>query len=269
MPRSSGRARRPATYRAEFVVRLKPGVSSERLAIAYGAKHVYAYPDLDNVNLWQAGPGTNPVNFPKRLLRDARVLDAYPVYQPGVVKHSLPNDPLLPVQWHLYNVGQTNGATNGGVVESNVEAAWDTGMTGKGALISVVDDGIEYTHPDLNDHIVQSASYDFLSGDDDPMPTATARRARHVGGRGGGGRGEQRDRRVRGGPGRPARGVAADRRGPSPTPSSPTRSGGIRPRGRPTASAGSMPPRSTFTTTAGGSSAPGSRGPSFSRPPRP
>ena len=119
----------------------------------------------------QAGNQPSPV--PQGLLRDTRVLDAYPVYRPGVVKHSLPNDPLLPVQWHLYNVGQTNGATNGGVVESNVEAAWDTGMTGKGALISVVDDGIEYTHPDLNDHIVQSASYDFLSGDDDPMPTAT------------------------------------------------------------------------------------------------
>ena len=36
----------------------------------------------------------------------------------------------------------------------NVEGAWELNITGRGAVVSILDDGIEYTHPDLKDNYV-------------------------------------------------------------------------------------------------------------------
>ena len=38
--------------------------------------------------------------------------------------------------------------------DMNVERAWEQGVTGKGVVISILDDGIEHTHPDLKDNYV-------------------------------------------------------------------------------------------------------------------
>ncbi|MBI5944985.1 MAG: S8 family serine peptidase [Chloroflexi bacterium] len=76
-------------------------------------------------------------------------------------------DPLYPNQWHL--------------ADANVPSAWalDTGYTGSGVTIAVVDDGLQYTHPDLSAQYVSAGSWDFngpdgfvgiYPGDNDPMP---------------------------------------------------------------------------------------------------
>ena len=39
--------------------------------------------------------------------------------------------------------------------DMNVERAWEEGATGKGVVISILDDGIEHTHPDLKDNYVR------------------------------------------------------------------------------------------------------------------
>ena len=36
----------------------------------------------------------------------------------------------------------------------NIERAWEEGATGRGVVISILDDGIEHTHPDLHDNYV-------------------------------------------------------------------------------------------------------------------
>ena len=38
----------------------------------------------------------------------------------------------------------------------NVETAWDLGYTGKGIVVSILDDGIDYTHPDLVNNYVST-----------------------------------------------------------------------------------------------------------------
>ena len=57
----------------------------------------------------------------------------------------------------------------------NVTAAWALGYTGKGIVVSILDDGIEMTHPDLSENYDAAASYDVNSDDDDPTPHYNSR----------------------------------------------------------------------------------------------
>uniref|UniRef100_A0A8C5I3I3 Furin-1-like n=1 Tax=Gouania willdenowi TaxID=441366 RepID=A0A8C5I3I3_GOUWI len=55
----------------------------------------------------------------------------------------------------------------------NAKAAWQLGYTGKGVVVSILDDGIEKNHPDLSENYDPDASYDVNDGDPDPQPRYT------------------------------------------------------------------------------------------------
>uniref|UniRef100_A0AAQ6AAK4 P/Homo B domain-containing protein n=1 Tax=Amphiprion ocellaris TaxID=80972 RepID=A0AAQ6AAK4_AMPOC len=55
----------------------------------------------------------------------------------------------------------------------NAKAAWQLGYTGKGVVVSILDDGIEKNHPDLMQNYDPDASYDVNDGDPDPQPRYT------------------------------------------------------------------------------------------------
>lgn len=78
----------------------------------------------------------------------------------------IPNDTLFPNQWHLQNTGQSGGTPGNDV---NIVTAWDSTL-GAGAVIAVLDDCVELTHPDLAPNASAPLSYDFLDGDPDPGP---------------------------------------------------------------------------------------------------
>ncbi|KAK3877496.1 hypothetical protein Pcinc_017822, partial [Petrolisthes cinctipes] len=71
------------------------------------------------------------------------------------------NDPKWPQMWYL---------NRGGSLDMNVEAAWAEGVTGKGVVVTILDDGLEKDHPDLIKNYDPNASYDVNSHDPDPMP---------------------------------------------------------------------------------------------------
>ena len=52
----------------------------------------------------------------------------------------------------------------------NVEDAWAQGVSGKGVVITILDDGLEWNHPDLKDNYDKEASTDLNDKDDDPFP---------------------------------------------------------------------------------------------------
>jgi len=83
---------------------------------------------------------------------------------------SQPTDPYFPYQWYLKNVGQNGGKPK---LDLNVEAAWAQGYTGKNVTTAIMDDGVDYMHPDLKDSYNAKASYDFSSNDPFPYPRYT------------------------------------------------------------------------------------------------
>ena len=78
---------------------------------------------------------------------------------------NLPNDPEWQNQWYLNRLKYKNYEHH-----LNVSAAWAMGFTGKGAKVTILDDGIEKDHPDLAKNYDKDSSYDYNSNDDDPMP---------------------------------------------------------------------------------------------------
>ena len=81
-----------------------------------------------------------------------------------------PTDPLFPYQWYLKNTGQNGGKPK---LDLNVEAAWAQGVTGKNITTAIMDDGVDYMHPDLHNNYNARASYDFSSNDPYPYPRYT------------------------------------------------------------------------------------------------
>lgn len=72
-------------------------------------------------------------------------------------------------QWHLLNTGQFNGVPG---IDINVTSVWDD-YTGTGIRVGVVDDGVQYTHLDLDDNYNTSGQFDCGGNDSDPFPTAS------------------------------------------------------------------------------------------------
>ena len=80
-----------------------------------------------------------------------------------------PNDPYFDDQWHLNNSGQTSGEVG---EDANVMGVWDS-FNGSEVVISVIDDGVEHSHPDLSDNYLSAHSYDWCGDDPDPNPSSS------------------------------------------------------------------------------------------------
>uniref|UniRef100_F6YWW9 P/Homo B domain-containing protein n=1 Tax=Ciona intestinalis TaxID=7719 RepID=F6YWW9_CIOIN len=72
-----------------------------------------------------------------------------------------PNDPEWSQMWYL--VPTT-------IPSMRVVEAWNEGYSGKDVSVTILDDGIEHSHPDLHANYDPLASSDINSHDDDPAP---------------------------------------------------------------------------------------------------
>ncbi len=72
----------------------------------------------------------------------------------------LPSDSYFADQWHLNN-------TIAGELDLNVVDVWP-GYTGSGVQAFVIDDGFDYTHPDLAPNYDTTRDFDFFSGSSNP-----------------------------------------------------------------------------------------------------
>ncbi|VDK61594.1 unnamed protein product [Onchocerca ochengi] len=74
------------------------------------------------------------------------------------------NDPFWSDMWYLNSAVYDRG------LDHNVREAWDLGYTGKGVVVTILDDGLERTHPDIAPNYDAKASYDVNDHDEDPTP---------------------------------------------------------------------------------------------------
>uniref|UniRef100_A0A4W2FNP8 Proprotein convertase subtilisin/kexin type 5 n=1 Tax=Bos indicus x Bos taurus TaxID=30522 RepID=A0A4W2FNP8_BOBOX len=76
------------------------------------------------------------------------------------------NDPKWPSMWYMHCSDNTHPCQS----DMNIEGAWKRGYTGKNIVVTILDDGIERTHPDLMQNYDALASCDVNGNDLDPMP---------------------------------------------------------------------------------------------------
>ena len=84
----------------------------------------------------------------------------------GPIAAFIPNDPLFEFQWHLLNTGQSGGTPG---IDINVTEVWND-YTGSGVVIGIIDDGVQYDHPDLSANYDTTLDHDARDGDDDAAP---------------------------------------------------------------------------------------------------
>ncbi|KAB8224634.1 peptidase S8/S53 domain-containing protein [Aspergillus novoparasiticus] len=72
-------------------------------------------------------------------------------------------DPIFGGQWHLYNTVQVGH-------DLNVSDVWLEGITGKGVITAVVDDGLDMYSNDLKPNYFAEGSYDFNDHVPEPRP---------------------------------------------------------------------------------------------------
>ncbi len=101
------------------------------------------------------------------LQSDGVIEVAYPLVEWTASKKMIPNDAKFSDQWHLQNTGQTSGTTGEDV---NITAVWDN-HTGAGVVIGIVDDGLDWDHPDLDDYYQSTLDYDYCGNDGNPNPS--------------------------------------------------------------------------------------------------
>ncbi len=134
----------------EVIVKVKAGVDPAEIfdgdARFTGYRPLLGTPDQFVVTVADGG-GVAAVKLANQLKEDDRLDWAGPNFYQEFTKQYTPNDPIYPQQWHLNNTGQ-----NGGTPDADVDApdAWDVTPGGSNSVVvAIVDDGMEYSHPDL------------------------------------------------------------------------------------------------------------------------
>ncbi len=92
----------------------------------------------------------------RKQLSSSRVEDKSPQYTP--------NDPSYNVQWHYHNTGQSGGTPGADI---DLENAWNIEKGHADVIVAIIDDAIQYDHPDLTGNMwttaTQNYGYNFVT----------------------------------------------------------------------------------------------------------
>lgn len=73
------------------------------------------------------------------------------------------DDPSFEKQWHLFNPTYPGN-------DINMADVWYNNITGKGVVVAIVDDGVDYDNPDIKDNFSSEGSWDFNDNTNLPKP---------------------------------------------------------------------------------------------------
>jgi subtilisin family serine protease len=78
-----------------------------------------------------------------------------------------PNDPQFSSQWHYYNTGQAGGTPGSDI---RLTDAWDVEKGNSDVIVAIVDDGIQFNHPDISGNMWSGTGYNFVTGSNTIQP---------------------------------------------------------------------------------------------------
>ncbi len=158
-----------------WAVTLAAGTDANATAAALGYENLGAVVGLTDVYLFRVANSATSANAVQSAQSSFNRNPAVLRFDQQVARRRyprLPSDPYFPNQWHLNNTfsGQADN-------DANVIPAWNAGYTGAGAQIAIVDDGLQWMHPDLTPNYIAGGSFDFngvnpflYDPDSDPTP---------------------------------------------------------------------------------------------------
>ena len=78
----------------------------------------------------------------------------------GIINEWLPDDSLFSLQWHYHNTGQTGGTPD---CDIDLPEAWDLEKGDTGVIVAIMDQGVEFDHPDLVANMWPGIGYNFYA----------------------------------------------------------------------------------------------------------
>lgn len=161
--------------RSRILVELREGADGQALAARFGltTKEVKGNSSLLILNTEDSAKA---LELLAQIRKDKAVASANPLLARQANKRATPTDPRFKwtesntsYQWHLWNTGQ-NGGVEG--VDVNILNVWDN-YTGRDVNISIVDDGLQVGHPDLQENARTDIDANWNDGNPlDPTPRA-------------------------------------------------------------------------------------------------
>ncbi|XP_029774749.1 proprotein convertase subtilisin/kexin type 4 isoform X2 [Suricata suricatta] len=157
-------------YVNSWAVRVSQGYrEAERLARKFGFVYLgQIFPDGQYFHLRHRGVVQQSLSphwgHRLRLRKDPKWFEQQTALRRVKRSAAVPTDPWFSKQWYMNDKVQP---------DLNVLRVWSQGLSGRGVVVSVLDDGIEKDHPDLQANYDPLASYDFNDYDPDPQPRYT------------------------------------------------------------------------------------------------
>lgn len=161
-----------------WAVQVTGDANPQAVAAAAGMEYLAPIGSLPGYHLFRLADenirpadGTAALASAPNVISSARQI-GYPVQFADLT----PNDPDYPDSWHLENIGQDSHGVGPGIPDQDIDIqdAWDpddvpatAGYSGLGVVVGVIDDGIEYTHPELSHHYRADLDFDYTNFDDD------------------------------------------------------------------------------------------------------
>jgi len=154
----------------QILVKFKPSLSEEMreaTVVAYQARKIRRIPRIDVYQL-QTPENVSVEEMLYLLERNPDVEYAEPNY---IRRLALtPNDPFFDYQYALYNPGQAvpPGSPQGiEIPDIKAREAWEETTGNEEVIIAILDTGVDFSHPDLDDKLLLNG-YDFVYDDSDP-----------------------------------------------------------------------------------------------------
>jgi len=148
-----------------LIVELRPGFDEAALAHLPGVRPVRKLRLTDSQYLVEVTDYLeHPCDAALRLGSADGVSWVEPDFVQQFSRDHVPNDPLFTNQWHLRNTGQGGGVLG---ADARLVNAWNTERGNGSAVIAIIDDGVQLSHPDFAGRIFVNAGDPPGGGDND------------------------------------------------------------------------------------------------------